>query len=239
MADPFRMLSAHIRQPVPMHGDGMERGALPAFNKHPFDPRHSTLPIHGVTGGTIWSGMNYDYLPQGMPIVLPVKQPPPGATQGYTGALLAIGTPVRLLNFEHPATERYNGLIGDVVAEEMKEYGDVLYVIRVKIWEAQHYRSARLRDAYDVYQNIPISAHSTRFATANREKMYPETVYPQSRAPPVGYRGDYTEFTPQLAKGEAPKTPIPPFMVLRVPPRNLQPIGHASNAAMHPAERLR
>mmetsp|Transcript_71021 Transcript_71021/g.197283 ORF Transcript_71021/g.197283 Transcript_71021/m.197283 type:complete len:259 (-) Transcript_71021:72-848(-) len=68
-----------------MHSHGYDsRGAItrhkwavgcPQLDHYPFDPRTSTLPIPGVSSGYLASGMNYDYLPRGTSILLPLADP--------------------------------------------------------------------------------------------------------------------------------------------------------------------
>lgn len=87
-----------------------------------YDPRSTSLPIPGISSGLLLSGMNYDFVPRGTPIMALAPPPSPlqqlvtpGDRNENTGPY-AVGSPVRVVNLSSPSTQLYNGLVGDIVA---------------------------------------------------------------------------------------------------------------------------
>eukprot|EP00928_Gymnodinium_smaydae_P087738 TRINITY_DN71962_c0_g1_i1.p2 TRINITY_DN71962_c0_g1~~TRINITY_DN71962_c0_g1_i1.p2 ORF type:complete len:289 (+),score=46.30 TRINITY_DN71962_c0_g1_i1:113-979(+) len=270
------------------------RAGAPYLGNHPFDPRTSTLPIAGLSSGCVASGMNYNYLPRGTPIVLPVADPQAlaadarmrGAGGGYAGsgsgcgaAALSgaagacaggfggprggaaagagagyggcgsglgangpagacgggcsgfggfgqrgsaggenfpTGTPVRIVNMTHERTEKYNGLVGDIVHHDIPEDGDgdVLYVIRCPIWNATEW--SETKDVNDPYRHVAVSRLAARGAEVNRQKLYPG-------APPGQvYVSEYSALAVQSTAATLERAP--PYVVLRLGPERFEPL---------------
>lgn len=150
--------------------------------QHRFDPRFSMLPIPGITSGMLPSGMNYDKIPRGTPIVgggpppSPLQQWIPTTSSEQCGPVgFQVGQPVRICHLLNPQYARYNGLVGDIifVHEIQREDGtlDMLFDVRCPV-EGTNLRMENVIPD-QTYAAVQSSEVAKQAATANRAQIAP------------------------------------------------------------------
>merc|ERR1712232_162484 len=110
-------------------------------------------------------------------------------------------------------TSAFNGLVGDVVNQDMLEGGDVRYAVRCPMWDTKEWKATK--DVNDPYEDVPVSRTAQRSADANREKLYPGSQ-PGHNA----YRSEYAALATQSTGATLDRTP--PYIIMKVAPDRIQ-----------------
>jgi hypothetical protein len=182
---------------------------------------NSSLPVPSVSTGMVLSGMNYNFLPKGTPMLQ--AAPPPSPLQQLLSepapklsGPFSPGTPVKVVHLMHQALQQYNGLVGDVVKVSLEELPDgtedMLFDVRCPL---QHPKT--WFDALPEKEDGRVAVSETAMKAIIKNRMAMGKVYGERSSggsPLVGNFG-YDSMTVDL----------PPYvMVKRVTSDKLEPL---------------